>query len=50
MGTNLNAGVPFYGIVAAAEDVTVIRAPLMIQIDHLHILKAVKSDENFGHM
>jgi len=31
MGTNLNAGVPFYGRAAATEDVAKIRAPLMIQ-------------------
>ena len=31
MGTNLNAGVPFYGRAAATEDVVKIRAPLMIQ-------------------
>ena len=31
MGTNLNAGVPFYGRAAATEDVAEIHAPLMIQ-------------------
>jgi carboxymethylenebutenolidase len=31
MGTNLNAGVPFYGRAAATEDVAKIHAPLMIQ-------------------
>jgi carboxymethylenebutenolidase len=31
MGTNLNAGVPFYGRAAATEDVSKIQAPLMIQ-------------------
>ena len=31
MGTNLNAGVPFYGQAAATEDVAEIHAPLMIQ-------------------
>jgi len=31
MGTDLNAGVPFYGRAAATEDVAKIQAPLMIQ-------------------
>ena len=31
MGTDLNAGVPFYGRAAATEDVAEIHAPLMIQ-------------------
>jgi len=31
MGTNLNAGVPFYGRAAATEDVSKIHAPLMLQ-------------------
>jgi carboxymethylenebutenolidase len=31
MGTDLNAGVPFYGRAPAAEDVARIQAPLMIQ-------------------
>lgn len=31
MGTDLNAGVPFYGIAPAIEDVAKIQAPMMIQ-------------------